>query len=156
MSSGYVPQVGVTSPVIIGFDDSASNSTLVLRDAVGLGSCVAIATSAAGYLKNLGGLVLGAVTNKTSSFSTAAIETFYTCDTTGGSITAAPLTAVGNAGRVWIFVKTIAANSLIVDPAGSETVGGAATKTTTGQYSAIAIISDGTNFQVLWTLGTWT
>ena len=69
------------------------------------------------------------------------------CDCTAGAITVTLYTAVGNAGRKIRVVKTdSSANAVTVDPNGSQTWGGAATRTLGAQYEAANGVSDGSNW----------
>jgi hypothetical protein len=93
----------------------------------------------------------------TASFTAWADDTtgvpkdIYYCDTSGGSITVAlpDATATDAArGRVVTFIKTNAANSLILDPNAAQTINGAATLTITAIYDFRGIVSDGTEWFV--------
>lgn len=55
-------------------------------------------------------------------------------DTTSGSVTITPPLAA--LGKTYLIQKSVAANTLTFDPAGSETVNGAATKAWTTQWEA--------------------
>lgn len=64
----------------------------------------------------------------------------YVVNTTGGSVTLT-LPAVADAleGRVLWFYKPVAANSMVIDGNGSETIEGAANVTRTAQYALVGI-----------------
>jgi hypothetical protein len=58
--------------------------------------------------------------------------------------------AAGVAGLVIRFVKTGASGVVTLTPAGSETINGAATLAVTAQWRSIALMSDGTNWVMLY------
>ena len=69
------------------------------------------------------------------------------CDCTAGAITVTLYTAIGNAGRKIRVVKTdSSANAVTIDPNGSQTWGGATTRTLGAQYEATNGVSDGANW----------
>lgn len=91
----------------------------------------------------LNDLVLQEVT-KSANYTVTASDRLIEADTSGGNITLAlPAAASVGAYTPFAFVKTANANSLILDPDGSELIDGAATKTLTAQYSRVDIVSNG-------------
>lgn len=87
-------------------------------------------------------------TAKTTNYSYTANDEVIKFDTTSGNITASLPSAVGNKGKWFTAIKTVAANSLIIDPSGAETINGAATLTLTAQNSSVTFQSDGSNWFV--------
>lgn len=88
-------------------------------------------------------------TAKTSSATITTGERLVFADTTGGSVTLTlPAATAPAANTVFSFVKTAAANSLIIQRAGSDTIGGANTVTLTALNARLDIVSDG---GALWT-----
>lgn len=82
--------------------------------------------------------------SKTSNYTVTASDRFIYGDSTSGSVTLTlPAAASVGAYTVFSFVKSVAANSLILDGDGSETIDGATTKTLTAVYSRADIISNG-------------
>jgi hypothetical protein len=77
-----------------------------------------------------------------------AVVTDYTilCDTTSNSITISLPTAVGNKGLTYEIKKTVAANTLTIDPNGAQTIDGSATIAITAQHEALVVRSDGANW----------
>ena len=70
-------------------------------------------------------------------------------DTTAGSVTLTLPKAAVMQGRVVVFKKLIAANTLTLDADGTETIDGATTLAWTTQYLAHRLLSDGTQW---WTV----
>lgn len=111
------------------------------------------------YVKSRGMLLLdrsaqehvvttGYTVAKSSTFAPVDTDDVMVVDTTGGNVTADLPTAVGRKGKRFGFIKIAAANNLVIDPNGAETVDGAATKTFSNQYQRVYIISDGANWFV--------
>jgi hypothetical protein len=76
----------------------------------------------------------------------------YEADTTGGNIEFdLPSAASVGDGKGFLFKKTAAANSMIIDPSGSETIDDVSTSlTVTRQYQVVAIFSNGAEWYVAW------
>lgn len=69
------------------------------------------------------------------------------CDATAGNMTIALYTAVGNSGRKVRAIKTdTSANTVTIDPNGSQTINGKSTVVLTNPYDALGISSNGTNW----------
>lgn len=76
----------------------------------------------------------------------------YEVDTTSGNIEfdLPSAASIGN-GKGFLFKKTIAANSMVIDPSGTETIDNDATSLTiTQQYQVVAIFSNGAEWYVAW------
>ena len=74
----------------------------------------------------------------------------YLIDATAGAITVNLPTAVGVSGAGYTIVKTDATGfAVTIDPNGSETLSGSATKILTSFASAVPIISDNANWWIL-------
>ncbi len=72
------------------------------------------------------------------------------CDSSGGAFSVTLLTAVGRKGRRLVIKKTdVSSLDVTVDPAGSETIDGAATFLLVSQYHGIELCSDNTNWLVI-------
>lgn len=82
--------------------------------------------------------------------STAAEESVvtYEVDTTSGSVLVT-LPSAPTVGKVWNFKKTVAANTLQLRTAGSETIDGAATLNITGLYHSYSVQFDGVNYIII-------
>lgn len=85
-------------------------------------------------------------TAKIVNYSYTANDEVIKFDTTSGNVTASLPSAVGNKGKWFTAIKTVAANSLIIDPSGTELINGAATLTLTAQNSSVTFYSDGSNW----------
>ncbi len=86
------------------------------------------------------------------TLAAADVGNAYEADTTSGSITfnLPSAASVGN-GKGFIFKKTASANSMIIDPSGSETTDDSSTSiTVTRQYQVVAIFSNGAEWYVAW------
>jgi len=71
-------------------------------------------------------------------------------DATGALRTVNLPTAVGRNGKQYAVKKTDAsANAVRIDPAGAETIDGAATRDITGQNDALIFVSDGAAWQII-------
>lgn len=83
---------------------------------------------------------------KTSAYTTTASDHTINCDTTSASFNVSLITAVGNTGLRQTIKKMVAANTLTIDPNGSQTIDGATTVALTARYESITIESDGANW----------
>lgn len=128
------------------------NYTLVIKD-VNLANAIT--------LNNLYYSVYSAdnpnVVSKSADYTTSSTDYLILVNTAAGNITITPVMAVGNSGVEHLVIKTSAdANTVIIDPAGSQTIGGSSTKTITAQYQAIGFMSDNSNWQLTTNPGTAT
>lgn len=91
--------------------------------------------------------------SQTSNFSVTAsdFKKLFRVDSTSGNITASIVSAAtAGAGFVVAFIRTDnSANTITLDPAGTETINGATTVTIENQYDIWEIVSDGTNWLVI-------
>lgn len=76
---------------------------------------------------------------KSADFTASSATEMYECDTTSGTITATLPAAASNEGLELIFVKTNAANSLIIDANSSELVNGSTTFTMLAIYESVTV-----------------
>jgi hypothetical protein len=74
--------------------------------------------------------------------------TIILCNTTSNSITVNLPTAVGNTA-IYEIKKIAAANSMILDPASTETIDGSATITVVVENESLTLVSDNTNWKVI-------
>lgn len=150
----------VSSTGFVNADTTCANDTMPLRDSNGDIATLANKAGVAVGLTVTGNLKL-ITNNKTASFTideTAGASTngcVYTCDSTSGSVTVTLPLASASAGRVISVKKTVAANSLVIDGNGSETIDGATTKTATAQYASYTIICDGSAWHAISAIGSW-
>jgi len=94
------------------------------------------------------GLHAGATITSTGDV-TVGTATFYMVGTSGGDVTVGLPAAATCTNMVLSFKKLLAANAMILDANGSETIDGAATKTYSDRYSWVTIISNGTNWFII-------
>ena len=88
--------------------------------------------------------------SKTATFTASLAEYVYVCDASGGSFTANLPTAVGCAGKQFVFKKTdSSANTITLDPNGSQTINGDATRLLDNEGESVTLQSDGTNWHIV-------
>ena len=80
---------------------------------------------------------------------TVGTASWYLVATSGGDVTITLPAAATCTNMVLGFKKLQAANNMILDPDGSETIDGAATKSFSDQWTFVNIISNGTNWFIL-------
>jgi len=89
---------------------------------------------------------------KTSVLTYNATATLNTqiilCDTSTNNVTVNLPTAVGNTA-IYEIKKTAAANSMILDPASTETIDGSTTITVVVENESLTLVSDNTNWKVI-------
>jgi len=76
-------------------------------------------------------------------------DAIIVCDTSSNDVEVALLPAASWTGKTLNIKKTAAANSVILNPDGAETIDGAATFNLTALNEAATITSDGTNIIIL-------
>ena len=86
--------------------------------------------------------------NSTGALSLSS-GTIVKCDSQSGDITITLPSSVGNSGKIVKFKKISAANNVILDADGSETIDGAALITLESPFAAVSLISDGANWFVM-------
>ena len=98
----------------------------------------------------LNGELIGEGSVLTITSSTPADESVktYLADTTSGSVLVT-LPSSPTVGKVWNFKKTVAANTLQLRTAGSETIDGAATLNITGLNHSYTVQFDGNNYIII-------
>jgi hypothetical protein len=74
---------------------------------------------------------------------------FHLVDTASGTVTVTLQPAATMTNKTLSFKKIVAANSMILDGNGSETIDGATTKSLSDRWSWVTIISNGTNWFIL-------
>ena len=89
------------------------------------------------------------LTSTDSPYTVNKNDSVILANTTGGSITINLLAAEQMKEKRLIVKKTAAANTVTIDPNGSETIDGAATLAWTTQYVSRDIVSDGSNWFVV-------
>jgi len=94
------------------------------------------------------GLHVGTTISSSGSVSVGA-GTFYLVTTVGGNVTVGLPAAATCTNMVLSFKKLTAGSDMILDPNGSETIDGAATKSFSDQYSWVTIISNGANWFII-------
>lgn len=97
------------------------------------------------------------VVSVSADYTMVDIDALIKVDATTGGKTVSLLTAAGRAGRRIIVKKTDAsANTVTIDPAGSETLDGSSAISLTQQYAVREYMSDGTNWQLIAAIGNAT
>lgn len=87
--------------------------------------------------------------SKSATFTASLAEHAYLCNASGGAFTANLPTAVGNAGKEFVFKKTdSSANAITLDPNGSETINGDATVLLENQHETAIVYSDGSGWHI--------
>lgn len=81
-----------------------------------------------------------------TTFSATDLE-FYPCNTASGNIVVTLPTCLGINGRPYTFKKTSAANTLTIQPSGTDTIEGAASYVMTANGATVSFRSDG---QTIW------
>ncbi len=159
MADRTIPVLNAAGVPTVQAAESAAVDSLVKRDSDGNAVPGNIGTFNTGLI--LSGFLKGKVQTKTSSFSIDEVlaattnGVAFVCDTTSGSITVSLPAASTSTNRFLLFIKTVAANNLVLDGNASETINGATTKTTATQYGFALIFTDGSNWHALLS-GTWT
>jgi microcystin-dependent protein len=92
------------------------------------------------------------VETKTADFTASTDVDVYLVDTTNGNVTVSYPTAENIEYPIEIAKKTADANTVTIDPYGSETINGAATFVLSNQNQSAMVASDGAN---LYTLGAF-
>ena len=96
-----------------------------------------------------------ALATKTTAYSLTATDSVILADATGGAFTVTLPTAVGCQGRQYTVKRTNSgSNNVTVGATSSQTIDGAATKALGAQWSTIAVVSDGANWQIVNIFGT--
>lgn len=94
-------------------------------------------------------VVIASLTDADSPYSLAVGTGMASADTTSGSITINLYTAVGNQGKRVIIKKTASANTVTIEPDGSETIDGQAQFLLLGIDDSVTLISNGSNWLVV-------
>ncbi|UOF79575.1 baseplate wedge protein [Caudoviricetes sp.] len=76
-------------------------------------------------------------------------RTTLTVDTTGGSATITLPPAASVPGFELVVIKSVAANTVTLDGAGSETISGAATLAWSTQWQTYTLTTNGTNWVIM-------
>ncbi|MFF9238387.1 hypothetical protein ACF1AY_15840 [Streptomyces sp. NPDC014776] len=131
------------TPNIAGTSTSAMNAALGRVRLTGLFTESGVSVSAPTGIELVNGSIPRAIKRKTSSFTVSPVDRTLICDTSGGAITAT-LPAADYCPVEYCFRNT-GANNLVLDPAGAQTINGAATLTlTSGQTARVQALFDGT------------
>ena len=70
------------------------------------------------------------------------------CDTTSNNVTVTLPSAVSNTA-IFHIKKIASANSMIIDPSGTETIDGGTTVTVTEQFESLMLVSNNVNWNVI-------
>jgi hypothetical protein len=139
---------GTASKNVIFFNGGYATSNEKLR--IHSSGNVGVSTSTPTSTLHVTGSVAASITTKTANYTATATDYTIICNNTSGAITISLPAASGCAGRIYNIKKSSAAlNNVVIDPNGSETIDGAATRTLTVQYEGVLIQSDGSNWFVI-------
>jgi hypothetical protein len=100
-------------------------------------------------LTSTGILTLTVGTALTTTATVAGAGTVYAVDATGGNFTVTLPPAATVAGRVYVFKKTTAANTVTIDGDGSDAIDGGTTTTLSSQWSKVTLISNGVQWFII-------
>lgn len=166
--SGIQDQSSVAGTVISGcvIPQSATQNIAISNAAAGSlatnNICLGYASESVAFFGGVDAAIFR--NNITSTNSRAVLNADYTMGsydrtmlvTAGATNRTAtlPLAASCKGERVYIEKVDSGAGTVTVDGNGAETIAGAATKTLGAQFSAITIISDGTNWRLVSSIGT--
>ncbi len=109
---------------------------------------VGVSTDAPKSTLDINGSLSYKVVNINSNY-TASHESILIADASSGNITITLPAASSVDGRTYTIKKSTAANQVIVDGNGAETIDGAATKTLSAQYAKLTLVSNSGNWFVI-------
>lgn len=127
-------------------DDGASANSIAVRDS-SADLYAATLRSSAGLRS--GGNFHRMVVNKTTGYTIGDTDDIVTGDTTSAGFTLTLPAAASSTGKIVTVVKTIAANTLTIQGAGSELINGSNTLALTTQYSCRTLVCNGTAWLVI-------
>lgn len=87
-------------------------------------------------------------TAKTGNYTLTSDDEIILVDTTSGDVTISAPTAVGNQGKEWTIIKIVAANKVVIDPDGSETISGNSTHNLVNNNEIVSFVSDNSNLLI--------
>ena len=124
----------------------ASSSTALARLAKSEGLFLKSGASAVSW--SLVTTVLSKTSDYTCTTSDCGDSAMILTTSSSGNVTITLYAASGNAGRILHVKKLVAANSVIIDGNGSETVDGDTTVTITAQFTSLSLVCDGSNWHI--------
>jgi len=99
---------------------------------------------------SLNGSVSFAVKSVTANYTATASDRVILCDATSNSMTVSLPSASGITGRVYTIKKVdSSANTVTIDPNGTETIDGSSTYSLSSQWDFVTIVSDGSNWVII-------
>lgn len=142
-------------------DTSASSGVAVIAS----GTWSAVAASTSGNVLTSNGTTwtssapgsVFATASKSADYTVLSSDYFITINASGATRTMTLPAAASNTGKVYIFKRTdsTVANQAIIDGNASETIDGATTYVLAAVNGWVAIISDGTNWQIIEEINPW-
>ncbi len=96
-----------------------------------------------------GGIALGVATDTDVAPQVGDDDFLTLVDTSGGNATITLPAVASCLGRIYVFKKTAAANTLTIDGDAGETIDGAATQAVTNQYHLITVMAGPTEWHLL-------
>lgn len=127
---------------------AAQSSSVLNKLAVGTDGQFLVADSAAtNGIKWSNIASNGNFQSKTTTYTALSTDGYITVDSSGGAWTLTLFSASGKAGQVLVVKKTSSDTNLVtIDANSTETIDGKLTIGLFGQYEAVRLISDGTNW----------
>lgn len=128
---------------IVDFQNSGSSVFSILGNNVGIGNITPTS------ILHTNGAIATPISTKTATYTMTANDDTILANTATAFTINLP-TVVGITGRSYTFIKISSdANALTLDPAGTETINNATTKTLTAQYARCKVVANGTNWYIL-------
>jgi hypothetical protein len=143
VGSGDIPMELRFQTVDDGSTTANINLIVKANGNVGIGKYLPLSTF------ELGGSFGMQVTEVSADATLDETHNVVVSNTSGGDVTLTLPAASTCSGRIYYFVKTNAANSLIIDGNGTETINGSTTKSYTNIYSRLTIVSNGADWIIM-------
>lgn len=134
---------------LIGIADMVLNRSATNRPRLFLGVDSAGTMTAHTTLQVEGGIALRVQTNTNVAPAVGDDDYLTLVDTTAGNATITLPSVASCLGRIYVFKKLVAANTLTIDGDGAETIDGAATQAVTNQYHLIKVMAGPTEWHLL-------
>jgi hypothetical protein len=107
---------------------------------------VGVGTTAPHSTLHVGGSYAVGYVAKTAAYTAGDADSVISVDTTSGNVSIYLPTATTITGRIYTIKKIVAANTVTVDPSGSQTIDDSTTATLSSQWSYITVISNGADW----------
>lgn len=134
---------------------SVTNPNVVYSGQDGLGLTMATTVAAPAIYSSPTIDLIPVTSTSTTPYNAPATDEMIVVDSSGGAKTVNLPTAVGKKGRSY-GVKRVGGNNVTVDGSGAETIDGQLTATLTATLASIVVVSDGANWHIRASTGTYT